>query len=569
MRLRRCLSRASILLGFGVLGPSCYTAGNGTAPPGDTFYYPVGLGVSLGGNVLYAVNSDFDLQWNGGTLQSYDLHLIRKHALLAIKDPTDPNLPLAQPAQAGCPNTPPVYTSSGTRQPLTETCAPPVYSQFYVRDSAVIGAFATDLQLSTTTSTDPAAQQAIDGKRLYVPVRGDASLTWADLTVDDPNVAPPEDPSVPYAPFALDCGTRVNNLCDAAHHAGNNPNEPGNTRNVTLPGEPFGMAQSEDGTTIVITHQTAPNTSLLLTGLAPSAPPGNPSLQFVVGGLPLGGVGVTSVPHDPLAFGCAPGAPCPAEPRPAFLETYNQAAEVDLFRFYSDISNETTSSVLRPFLVRESAYPVTANAGGTDSRGIVIDPTPRIACEAAATTPAELEICAQRPARVFFANRSPPSLVIGEIGEPSASGDGTYDPDRLVIYDSVPLEAGASKVFLGPVVDKNGNYALRVFIVCFDSSLVYAYDPDDGTIENQIYTGPGPFAMAFDPFDIRDVALHKPVPFDPREPGTGLRSYRFAYLGSFTNSYVQLIDLDDSIPNSPTYETVVFNLGVPTSPVGQ
>src|SRR5678816_3359143 len=88
---------------------SCYTAGQGTAPPDKAFYFPVGLAVSKGGNVLYAVNSDFDLQWNGGTLQAYDLDLIRQHAVIAIggtpdhpdPDPFNPALPVINRATAG------------------------------------------------------------------------------------------------------------------------------------------------------------------------------------------------------------------------------------------------------------------------------------------------------------------------------------------------------------------------------------------------------------------------------------------------------------------------------------
>src|SRR5580658_6410015 len=59
------------------VAPACYSGGGGTAPPTNSFYFPVGLAVSAGGHVLYAANSDFDLQWNGGTLQSYDLNGIR------------------------------------------------------------------------------------------------------------------------------------------------------------------------------------------------------------------------------------------------------------------------------------------------------------------------------------------------------------------------------------------------------------------------------------------------------------------------------------------------------------
>ena len=169
---------------------------------------------------------------------------------------------------------------------------------------------------------------------------------------------------------------------------------------------------------------------------------------------------------------------------------------------------------------------------------------------------------------MFIANRSPAALLVGDIG--AADGvDGAYDADRLTIHSSVPLSTGPSKVFLAPVVDPDGAYALRVFIVCFDSATVFVYDPDAATVETSFRTGSGPFAMAFDPFDMEDVATHKQVAFDDaREPGKGLRRYRFAYLASFTNSFIQVIDLDNARPDKSTYERIVFTLGAPTLPKG-
>ena len=589
------------------LVPACYSAGDGTAPPDQYLYFPVGIAVSEGGNVLYAANSDFDLQWNGGTLQSYDLHLVRKHTLRAICDPTDPSLPLVRlPTRGGadpCPGNPPLYRDdgSGGRQPLGETCSPPVDSRVYVRDSAVIGAFATDLQL-WNGGGDPTVARG----RLFVPVRGDASLTWADVASDvvrDANgvivsaAPPPEDPSSQYAPFKLDCGFRDSeNRCDDAHKAGNNGDEPGNTRNVTMPGEPFGMAQSEDGSFIVVAHQTDTVVSLLSTGLtvtkpdtkdkgASSVQATNPSLQFVLNGVAWGGNGIAAVPHDPLSG---------VKVNQAFLETNRSVAEVDLLRLYPDevpVSPDggaasQPSSPYRPFLEKETTFSLTANAGGTDSRGIIIDPTPRYACVAAIDPSvtgdalvAANQACARKPARVFFTDRAPASLVIGEIGEPSLTGDATYDPDRLVVFKNVPLTFGPSLVYLAPIVDQDGNYALKLFIVCFDSSAIFVFDPDSGLVENIIRVGQGPFAMAFDPFDLRDVAARKPVPNDaaryPESPT--LKRYRFAYVASFTMSYVQVIDLDNSqihepCPQQPsvqsTFERVVFSLGAPTIPRG-
>ncbi len=558
---------------------ACYSAGDGTDPPKKSFYFPVGVTVSRGGSVMYVVNSDFDLQWNGGTVQAYDLNLIRRHTVLAIKDPTDPALPLLRPGVQGqCPNNPPISRSNGTgfRQPLGETCAPPVDSTVYVRDSVIIGAFATDLQLSRSST------------RLFMPVRGDASLTWIDVAPDDPNAVPPADPTAAYAPWALDCGVRVNNRCDGAHHSGNNPDEPGNTRHIAMPGEPFGMAQSEDGTIITITHQNDTKTSLLSTGLpvctdtggpvtCAATPPTAPALQFVVDGLPTGGNGIAAIPHDPLAFaGTVP-------PRPAFLQTSRTTAELDLLRYYSDQGSATESSLLRPYLVKESTFGLTASAGGSDSRGIVIDPTPRLACEgsvppadpgarpprSAGDVEQDMINCARLPARVFFANRTPASLLLGEIGEPSAAGDGTYDADRLVIYGNKPLSVGPSRLYLAPIVDQDGNYSLRVFIVCFDSALLYIYDPEAQRVENIIHVGGGPFSMAFDPFTLQDVANRaKVLPDTDRQPDLDLKKYRFAYIASFTNSFMQVIDLDNSRVDKSTFENVVYTLSEPTTPKG-
>jgi hypothetical protein len=563
---------------IGAAVPSCYSAGAGTAPPPDTLYFPVGLAVSHDGSVLYAVNSDFDLQWNGGTLQSYNLGNVQKPP--TIRDDILSMLPSGTMPSAGCPGTPP---SGGL--PLGETCAPPKPSDKYRLDSVIIGAFATDLQIS---------RFAPDGQsRLYLPVRGDATLTWASVSGGDGKI---------------DCGRGADGRCDALHHVGNDPNQQNDTRHVTMPGEPFGMAQTEDGTAIAITHQTDTKVSLLSAslGLPRDIPP---VMQFVLDGLPVGGVGIAAIPHDPdapIPSGALPGtlsARCedvgdvPPCFRPAFLETSRAAAEIDLLRFYSDDG----SSLHRPFLQREAVFPITSNAIGTDSRGIVIDPTPRIACKAQCKSLPEGDqagcrtACAQLPARVFFASRTPPALGIGEVGGPPPTSVGTYDPDQLVLTHNVPLPAGPSNVYLAPIVDATGRLALRVFVVCFDAAQIVVYDPDAEAVENRINVGPGPFAIAFDPFllETTSTAGLKCSDLDPstqanlpaesdacrwtyvgerRPPGDiqGVsQPYRFAYVASFTESFVQVIDLDNSQPTAETFERVVFTLGQPTRPKGQ
>ncbi len=586
---------------------ACYpAAGAGVDPPALSFYFPVGLTVSRGGNVLYAVNSDFDLQWNGGTIQSLDLHKIRRDTVTLIGNlPGVQNLPYALPFQTDaaaptCPSGPPIIS------PLFDAgvepgwvCAPPTNASFYMRDAVAIGAFATDMQLSRMTrpclnSTVPCPPAS----RLFVPVRGDASLTWADVADDSPNTVPQaSDTADTYRPFKLDCGIRdADRRCDALHHAGNDAYAAGNTRNVTMPGEPFGMAQSEDGSAIVITHQSVTNSTLFSAFTPgekvppPDSPPNDtllPAIQFIATNVPTGGIGIAAIPHTTDAFlECIPDpttAACKAIfPRPAFLQTSRASAQVALVRYYDDEGDLFPSNPYRPFIQNEANFLLNVNAGTTDfARGIAIDPSPRIRCKAGITVapsdptyPALAQACAQIPARVFIASRGPSSLIIGEVGEPISVG-GSYSADLTVFTDNVPLPAGPSAVRIAPVIDHEGNYSLRVFVVCFDSNQIIVWDPDQKQIDTVITVGLGPFALAFDPFDYTAAALGQKV--DAAAPGPdadiNLKTYRFAYVGSFTQSYMQVLDLDNTNATtttlgSPTYGTVVYTVGVPTSPKG-
>jgi hypothetical protein len=432
-----------------------------------------------------------------------------------------------------------------------------VQASHYVKKGAIIGAFATGIHL------DPS------GTRLFVPVRGNASLTWADVQPDDPA----QTPLIENGNFDFDCGQKSDQRCNVLHAAGNNPPlEPNNTRQVTMPGEPFGLAFSEDGTAAVVTHQTDTKVSLFDTGLG--AIHQNPSLQFVLEGVPPGGIGVAAVPHPQ----CPPGntvPDCPPGVRPSFLTTSRAVAQVGLLRYYADVGM-APSSLLRPFLLEEQIIGLNAAAGGTDSRGIVIDPTPRLKCAAnvppkgGTRTQADVDednaTCQRLPARLFIASRTPPSLVVGEIG--NVRSDGSYDPDFITLFGNIPLVTGPSNIYLAPIVDRDGHFVPRLFVVCYDAQAVLVIDPDTRTLESVIRTGPGPFAMAFDPFDKLAMARGDSVPQDPRWPGVNLKKYRFAYIASFLQSYIQVVDLDGSLADKSTFETIVYNLGAPTVPKG-
>src|ERR1700760_1591860 len=58
-------------------GGGCFYTDNGLSPPTEGFYFPTGLVVSPGRTALYVANSDFDLQFNGGTVAVLDLGTLR------------------------------------------------------------------------------------------------------------------------------------------------------------------------------------------------------------------------------------------------------------------------------------------------------------------------------------------------------------------------------------------------------------------------------------------------------------------------------------------------------------
>ena len=602
-RFRWVVGVAAAVLGPGLA--SCYTTGQGSDPPLDQLYFPVGLAVSHGGSVLYSLNSDFDLQYNGGTIQSLDLRAIRRDTVLTIERPFHPALPLVRATErpAGAENLAcSALNLSGTRldgtaRPLGESCAPPMRTEFYVRDKAIVGAFGTDLQISrprpSLAPPDGTAPKLLgrQTERLFAPLRGSAAVLWVDVPNDARQGAAAE------SAFTLDCGRGADNRCAADHLTGPNPElDPTNTRAITLPGEPFGIAQSEDGSSLVVTHQSDTKVSLLSTGLpyacegGTAAPCQKPSVQFVVEGARTGGTAVVAVPYDRDAFTSL------TLPKPAYLTTSRVVAELGLFREYDDGSGGVASTLRRPFLARERAYPLTVAAAGTDSRGLAIDSTARISCKArvlpanpsavpprtAADVAADKLACARKPVRVYIANRTPASLLVADLGSDVGTfKDEAFDPEALNFFDTIPLTAGPSKVFLAPIVDARGNYALRIFVVCFDASSIFVIDPETRELENTIRVEAGPYALAFDPFDPNDAALRGPVAKEavevlPNPDGSPslspelatVHKYRFAYVASFTKSTVQVIDLDNSLPKKDTFEKVVFTLGEPTLPKG-
>ena len=568
---------------FGVamltLAGGCFDTGDGPEPPLNALYFPVGILASPGGNALYVVNSDFDLQYNGGTVEVYSLADIRGVALEPFWNPDA----VADKSDAPCfglgPN-PNVILYPGECGPLDLNHPPPrakPYSGPIFRNAATIGAFATDGLMVCQPSRDLIAGGTADcfrggtadpnGARLFVPVRGDRSLTFFDVDDDRPGGV---------QTFKLDCGQSGYGTCSSAYSSGVEPSE--NTRGLVLPAEPFGIAASDRGDAIVLTHQSSTSTvtgfATLFTGTETSSPSDpnvkrapllgvKPRLEYVFGGLPGSATGIAAVPTPGidayLGFDVA-------NYQPGFAVAYRLTPQVDMFRFFDD----AFAAPARPYLQRGAAFSLQPTPSGADSRDIVIENSPfsnRAVCDRACAVtvsqcmtdcssspdPSECQkdcdtnargcfgACAGIPLGVYVSNRAPASLLLGELRLPSAQGSS----ESITFFDSIPMPTGPSRVVMGRIHDRRdppGQLRPRVFALCFDSRAVIIYDPVERRVDGQIRTGRGPHAFVMDPI------------------------HPIGYLGHFTDSYIGLVDLDQS--HGSTFGTIIATIGIPVTPLG-
>lgn len=525
----------------------CYDQGEGVEPPLDRIYFPVGLAMSPGAKRLYVVNSDFDLQYNGGAVQALDLDRVRQllpkpcsvdaecgSDRVCDSTPTEENggFPShwcvdASGPHAGKPCGPFGEKTAASRFLQPGRCG--YISQSKPQDGGPslvvgkvgIGAFATDVIYR--------ARPEGPGGRLFVPVRGDATLHYIDVI---------DETDSPALPFELDCGQEGNDGdCDDAHRRGDDPEEE-NTRDLRLAPEPFGVAATPRADAVVVTHQTEGAVSLFVSdseawGDGVTSLGSGPNLQFTTTGLPQRAIGVTAVPVPKLVTAQN------IEYDPGFLVTYRDAPQVDLLRYFADPT--------RPFLQAAGSIGITANSLGFDSRGIAIDDEQRVECEKcekASDQLACLTDCVAKGVRVYAANRAPSTLLVGET-RPIQSLVPTDDLPHFTA--SIPLPFGPSRVVVGKIVNPVGEPETRVFVLCFDSRKVGIYDPETHAIEDWIETGRGPHGF------VTELG---------RDEAGGV-THAYAYVAHFTDSYIGVVDLDQ---RNPTFGSVLATIGRPSAP---
>ncbi len=529
----RALAAGGLITGglLAATASGCFTGSDGLFPPTKSLYFPTVIAVSPGRTALYVANSDFDLQYNGGTVQV--MSIIDHDGLPGTRTLAEA---VAVWIQAnGTPEQ--ICASIGSTPNLNKVlypgeCAPIHYSPL-VRSFATVGAFTSGMTLLP--------RQDGGGMRLFVTVRGDPSVTFFDV-VDDRNPAAIASPC--GQPFCLECdATGDEKRCAVGHRLGESAVT--NVRGITMPTEPTGIAANPQvaGDAIVVAHQTEAAASLLVNRWDETATVPWPTLEFTLRDLPDGPTQVAAIP-PPLLVKAAQAT---ITYRPGFIVSHNEAPTLSVLRYEDDAAGAPP----RPFLIDADQTAVTVQGEGSDTRGMAIDSTERDACEALQdpTDVDGLARCAEDfPLRFYAATRSPAALMVGTIESViSRTEDIVTSVTEFVSLDElVALPLGPSGVYVGNVINKLGELEKRVFIVSFDARYVTSYDPLLHTVEASIRTGRGPFGLAFDTGVDQTGAL---------------RSHM--YVSHFTDSYLGVVDLD---MRRETYGQMLISLGPPVQP---
>ncbi|HEX5101429.1 MAG TPA: hypothetical protein VFV94_18080 [Polyangiaceae bacterium] len=552
--------RASLAL-FLLLG-GCFPSGEGVDPPTDrSVYFPVGLALDADASHLFIANSDFDLQYNSGTVVSWNLDAVRARlpqTCAVDADCTDPAKPRCdapapgeQPV-AGNPRSYWCVADTGNYQGACGSLGElsPAERQLYpgrcrfilpqrdgiLVDSVRIGAFATDIVYRTRPPSAAGTEQG----RLFVPVRGDATLHWIDVLERG------------GVPGRLECGQSEPDQegeCADDHRRGNRPAAE-NTRGDSLLPEPFGIDADETARFVMVTNQTSSALGLFQNTWGEGSGVDNgPSYQFTLqfsDGQPMG-IGAVPRPWADVVAGNTQG--------PDFLTSFRGTPWLQLVRVFADAD----SNPPRPYTKAVQGVRILANANGSDSRGLAIDGSLRrleeqrcaerfgidlgCALDPGCTVDnpdylACLNTAAAVPLDVLVTNRAPPSLLVGHTQRETLEQPGPLDVPAIQL--AMALGYGPARVVVGPIVNPQGERERRAFAVCFDSRRIVVYDIERQRIDTEILTGRGPQAFVVD------------------------AEHSLGYVAHFTDSYIGVVDLDQRHPR--TYGAIIGSIEQPVAP---
>jgi hypothetical protein len=476
----------------------CAIGDPGISPPKDGFYFPTGLALDPTRPFLYLSNSNADLRYNGGTIMALDLRKLPED-LTRVGE-------LVREGSLSC--------SPGRMDRTSWECS----SAQFIHPGTVLrmGDYPGEIRVSR------------DGKRLFVPERGQGRLLWADIADRG------------EGELDLRCNSRLDSGCgsvgdkdcalwdcDSEHRVSYSED----TRKP-LPTEPFGLHLNELAAVYVDsygTHRTCRDGVSTVScdcGTAPRCaaeesvdcckdPPGFDHLYVAH----LSGGEVSFFISDPTRvrlrdirgnFFNASG-----DIRGGFsLATKTPGDAESMVYVSSRVDNLLASFVIRDNqrILDATRAAVGAIVPGNDVRGIAFGPGGE---------------------RLFLIDRLPAALVAMDM-TPRENGFPKQEPIWAVDVCSEP-----NILQLGPDPSQAHSSSDRLaYVVCFRDSQIFVVDTLLARVVGQILTGRGPNALALD------------------------TARRRAYVANFLDNTVGVIDLD---PSHAEYQRMVLQIGLVTN----
>jgi hypothetical protein len=506
---------------------ACSSADEGRVPPATSFFYPSGVAADATGSLLFVTNGNTDLRFNGGSVTVVDFkQAINLYSTEACDetDPIDRRIPVCTEQQ----------TILGDRTVGIGSFAGQPVVQHYLRprqdpqgtvgacrsaDPAVRGSPCHLEQALPTGCAVCVPRFDVDllaGSRLLVPVRGDPSLTWINISADG----------------HLDCGQQSSSVsrCDTRHRITQLYQDP----RVVLNPEPFGLAVSDEMAIAMTTHLSAAAAGLFYLGDNANVDPKLIDLRL----------GVFQPNQNGLraAFGVDLRPVDPAQLPPA-CEGLVGCTLGDFSQFF--VTSRTSPSVAEVLargadLCRPGLADDTCAANEPPALSLVPGPIVRLDAYLIDGTDGRDLRFTRNGNRAYAVNRRPPSVVeIDTSPYPPPAGD-----PRGVVLNGYEVCSDPSFLALRDAPDP-----LRVYVTCFAAGQVFVIDPPRGEVIDAIDVGRGPNGMVLVPGLTLQV-VDEPAP----------AKHLLGVVVNFADNDLSVVDLE---AGSRTENTVLFKIGLP------
>jgi DNA-binding beta-propeller fold protein YncE len=460
----------------------------GVDPPTNFFFFPTGVALDPLSSTLYVTQGNADIMYNGGTLTAVDLN--EYHCRRTGTCPGTCN---------GGPCCVP-----DSRNPNWVDCEESLVRTDDKGDHPMI--------VGAVRMGGYAGQPVVNssGTRLYVPVRGDPSVTFVELNrkVDGKSF---DHMYCGGSPMPGDPPT-----CDSKHRV------QGRGDILPVPGEPFSLRLDErqdlqqvtpTGENLAIellyvSHLTSgevsifcapPPTQIGDNGVIQDRKGEPPVLMYVVSNL--------FMPNTNMQFGTDDVI------RQPFTETLYAVSRTNAYVAtvgrYADLPLDNSCDPAQYQYAAGGQISLASLNNGSDARAIVFAPD---------------------GGRAFITERQPPSVVVLNTGAPGIGGS-----DRVATV--APIEVCDEPSTL--MVRQLDTNTLYLYVICFADRSIFVIDPDLGAVVDSIQLPDGPNSLAMD-------------------PTTAAQPY--GYVAGFRENTVGVIDLN---PANPTFDQVIGLIGTP------